>query len=61
VLNALRHTYAVAKEKMFPKAPDDKREPYQRFSDLASKVLTVPKSEIDKREKEWRRKPKRST
>jgi hypothetical protein len=30
--------------------------PYERFSDLASKVLRVPKTEIDKRESEWQKK-----
>ena len=46
--------YNMAKQKLIPKVPDDKREPHQRFSDLASRVVTVPKSEIDKREKRWR-------
>jgi hypothetical protein len=50
----------VAKEKLFPKPPDgDKREPHKRFSDLASRVFSVPKSEIDKREKQWRAHKKR--
>ena len=56
----LRHIYAVAKEKLFPKAPaDDRREPHQRFSDFASRIVTVPKSEIDKREKGWRKSHKK--
>jgi hypothetical protein len=60
VLIGLRRIYAVAKEKLFPKAPaDDKREPHDKFSDLATQVLTVPKSEIDKREKKWRRAKRR--
>jgi hypothetical protein len=46
----------MAKEKLFPKAPaDDEREPHQKFSDFAIRIVTVPKSEIDKREKEWQR------
>lgn len=45
----------MAKEKLFPKAPDDdKREPHDKFSDFAAKIVAVPKSEIDEREKEWR-------
>lgn len=58
----LRAKNAVAKEKLFPppeKAPD-KREPHERFADFASRVVSVPKEEIDKREKMWRknRKPR---
>jgi hypothetical protein len=46
----------MAKQRLFPKAPeDDKREPHDKFTALASKVVTVPKTEIDKREKQWRR------
>jgi len=58
VLTGLRHIYAVAKEKLFPAgeaAPSDKREPHERFADLASKIVNVPKSEIDEREREWAR------
>jgi hypothetical protein len=57
VLIGLHHTCAVAKEKLIPKPPnDDKRDPQQRFNDLAAKIFTVPKSEIDEREKQWRHK-----
>ena len=46
----------MAKEKLFPKAPaDDKREPHDKFSDFAAKIVTVPKSEIDQREQAWQR------
>ena len=46
----------MAKDKLFPpKTADDKRNPHDKFSDLASKIVTVPKSEIDKREAEWKR------
>jgi hypothetical protein len=48
----------VAREKLFPKPADDaddKRKPYERFSELAVKILRVPKAEIDDREKEWRK------
>lgn len=46
----------MPRERLFPKPPDESgpRTPYERFSDLASKVLRVPKEEIDKREKEWK-------
>jgi hypothetical protein len=45
----------MAKQRLIPKAPasDDKREPHQRFTDFAAKIVTVPKSEIDAREKQW--------
>ena len=44
----------MAKERLFPKThADDKREPHDKFSDFASKIVAVPKSEIDKREKKW--------
>jgi hypothetical protein len=55
VLNGLRHIYAVAKEKLIPKPPDESKPPHERFSDLAKKVFSVPKSEIDKRENAWKR------
>jgi hypothetical protein len=46
----------MAKEKLFPKTPaDDTREPHEKFSDFATKIVTVPKSEIDEREKRWRK------
>lgn len=51
----------MAKEKLFPaqnKVPD-KRQPHERFTDFASKVVNVSKAEIDAREKQWqRRRPK---
>jgi hypothetical protein len=51
----------MAKQRLFPKAASDKREPHERFNALAAKVITVPKTEIDQREKEWQRKrPKRA-
>lgn len=34
------------------KTPDPKA--FERFRKLAKKVVSVPKSEIDKRSKEWR-------
>jgi hypothetical protein len=56
VLNGLRHYYAVAKEKLIPKIrDDDSRDPHQRFSDLGAIVFSTPKSEIDKRERNWKR------
>lgn len=54
MLIGLLHIFAVAKEKLVSRPPEsDKRNPHGRFSEIASKVLAVPKSEIDKREKEW--------
>jgi len=51
----------VAREKLIQKQPqDDKRDPRQRFSDFASKVFSTPKSDIDQREKRWRKERKRS-
>jgi hypothetical protein len=44
----------MAKERLFPpQAHDETREPHDKFSDFAAKIVTVPKSEIDKREKRW--------
>ncbi len=51
----------MAKEKLIPDRPEsDRRDPHKRFSDFAAKIVTVPKSEIDAREKEWqkRKRPK---
>lgn len=46
----------MPKEKIIPERPEsDRRDPNKRFEDFATKVFTVPKSEIDKREKEWER------
>lgn len=45
----------MAKQRLFPeKVADDNRTPGERFDALASKVVTVPKSEIDARERKWR-------
>jgi hypothetical protein len=51
----------MAKQRLFPEkqSDDDKRDPKERFSDVASKVFSTPKSEIDERDKQWRkRRPK---
>ena len=46
----------MAKQRLFPeKARSDTREPHERFADLARKVVAVPKSDIDERERQWRR------
>jgi len=45
----------MAKQRLFPKAPADELEPHDKFTALASKIVTVPKSEIDKREKHWQK------
>ncbi len=50
----------MPRDKLFPPKEDDvsttdrQRTPHGRFSGLASKVLNVPKREIDAREKAWR-------
>jgi hypothetical protein len=38
-------------------APTDKPEPtpYERMQALATRVLSVPKADVDKREREWKR------
>jgi hypothetical protein len=35
--------------------------PFQRFEHLIGKLVSVPKKEIDQREREWRKKRKRRT
>jgi hypothetical protein len=44
----------MAKPKLIQKPPDETKPPRERFDELAARVFSVPKSEIDKREKEWR-------
>jgi len=36
------------------KAPPTGQTPYERFRALARRVLTTPKDEVDRREREWR-------
>jgi hypothetical protein len=43
----------MPREKLIPKPVDETKPPRERFNQLASRVFSVPKSEIDKREKEW--------
>jgi hypothetical protein len=51
--------FDMAKDRLFPRAQaDDKREPHQRFNELATKVFSVPKSKIDEREERWRQRKK---
>lgn len=47
----------MAKEKLIPpnENPDDERQPHERFTDLASKVMKVTKKEIEDRERDWER------
>jgi len=60
VLNGLRRIYAVAKEKLIPKPPEsDSGNGRERFEQLGAKIFSVPKSEIDRREKEWQRERKK--
>lgn len=54
----------MAKQRLFPeKAPTDKQEPHERFTDLATRVVNVTKAEITEREEAWRlnRKARRKT
>jgi len=45
----------VAKEKLIPEPPETENTgPRAKFRETAAKVFSVPKSEIDKREKQWR-------
>lgn len=48
----------MAKQRLFPEPPqkDDSRKPHERFENLATRIVTVPKSVIDKREKDWQKK-----
>jgi hypothetical protein len=44
----------MSKQRLFPKAlADNKREPQEQFNDIARRIFSVPKSEIDEREKQW--------
>ena len=48
----------MARQKLIAESPDehtDTRAPHERFVALASKVLSVPKAEIDKRDVDWKR------
>ena len=48
----------MAKQRLFsepPKESDSAATPRDRFNDLASKVFSVPKADIDKREAEWQK------
>jgi hypothetical protein len=44
----------MARKKLIHEPPDtDKAGPKARFNDIAAKVFSVPKSEVDEREKRW--------
>jgi hypothetical protein len=50
----------VAKEKLIPEPPEtDSTGPRAKFREMGSKVFSVPKAEIDARERRWQdeRKP----
>jgi hypothetical protein len=54
----------MAKQRLFPepeKQPDETAGPRQNFENIATKIFTVTKSQIDEREKQWRERkaPKR--
>ena len=52
----------MAKQKLIPEPPDtDKTGPKGRFTEIATKVFSVPKEEIDKREAEWQQQRKSAT
>ncbi len=42
----------MAKNDPEPSSRD--RSPWEKFQDLTKKVIAVPKSEVDKREAEWK-------
>jgi len=42
-------------------APADSRTTQERFSALGKQVLTVPRSEIEKRDKKWQARKKKQT
>jgi len=45
----------MAKQRLFPEpAESNKRDPQKRFNETASRVFSTPKSEVDRREKQWR-------
>jgi hypothetical protein len=48
----------MTKKSKTSKPPSDE---YQRFEDLAKQLISVPKSEIDKREAEYQRERKKAT
>ena len=44
----------MAKDKLISERPkSDEPNPHKRFEEFASKIVTVPKSTIDEREKQW--------
>lgn len=46
----------MAKQKLIPEPPDTETTgPRSRFREMGTAVFSVPKSEIDKREKEWQK------
>jgi hypothetical protein len=52
----------MAKQKLIPASETkarDHHEPHDRFTEFAARVVAVPKSEIDKREDDWKRNKKR--
>ncbi len=54
---AARHTEEEMKNGSPP--ADDGKTPQERFLSLGKKLMAVPKSEIDEREKKWQRTRKR--
>jgi hypothetical protein len=56
-------TYAVAKDKLFPKHPVDpgaaRRTPRERFNEVATTIFSTPKTTVDEREAKWKAEKKR--
>ena len=52
----------MAKQRLFPEPPkpdDNTHTAKERFSALAGKVFSVPRTEIERREREWKRSHKK--
>lgn len=43
------------KQEYEERSADDEGTPFQRFERAMKKVMAVPKAELDKREREWKR------
>jgi hypothetical protein len=55
----------MAKQRLFPEpqktSDDDKTGTREQFEHVASRVFSVPKSEIDKREKQWKNRRRKTS
>jgi hypothetical protein len=51
----------MAKAKVFPKAPvNEHQDPHVKFSELAARIIKVPKTAIAERDEHWRKSADRS-